>query len=422
MRKISVNWRGLIVAVSAVACLGIAARGEETKKLVTRSWNLCDYKADLDGQWEGSIVASDGYCYFASSTHSGRTGGMFFKFDPGTGKITVLTDDITKVCGEDPTRDAPQGKIHSDVDEMDGWLYFGTHESYRTPTRPYKGAHLVGWEMKTSRFKDFGVLEPNYTNYAGLAADPKNKCVYVYLIYPGQRNDKPSFIYRVDVKTGQKRKIYEFPGMLGDMKAGGYDAAVYYMYCDPSGILWLPTWKGLLAKYDPAKDKVELIDGVLPFKAEMPQQNWKWIQPIPGQAKAAVTCGDGLYIFDPSGEKPSFKLVAKTGKTGLETAIAGSIVYYIQDLHLKAMDLGKENPLVTDYGLVTDQDGRRPQRLPALAAGTDGGIYITGDWFTQGSDTPTTRLSRDKKTGEETYPAQKRCERFSYVKVTPPGK
>ena len=121
-------------------------------------------------------------------------------------------------------------------------------------------------------------------------------------------------------------------------------------------------------------------------------------------------------------EKPSFKLVARIGKTGLETAIAGSIVYYIQDLHLKAVDLGKENPLVTDYGLVTDQDGRRPQRLPALAAGTDGGIYITGDWFTQGSDTPTTRLSRDKKTGEETYPAQKRCERFAYVKVTPPGK
>ena len=198
MRKILVNWRGLIVAVSAVACLGIAARGEESKKLVTRSWNLCDDKADLDGQWEGSIVASDGYCYFASSTHSGRTGGMFFKFDPGTGKITVLTDDITKVCGEDPTRDAPQGKIHSDVYEMDGWLYFGTHESYRTPTRLYKGAHLVGWEMKTGRFKDFGVLEPNYPNYAGLAADPKNKCIHVYLIYPGQRNDKPSFMYRVD--------------------------------------------------------------------------------------------------------------------------------------------------------------------------------------------------------------------------------
>ena len=47
---------------------------------------------------------------------------------------------------------------------------------------------------------------------------------------------------------------------------------------------------------------------------------------------------------------------------------------------------------------------------------------ITGDWFTQGNDTATTRLNRDRKTGEETYPAQKRCERFAYVKVTPPAR
>jgi hypothetical protein len=68
-----------------------------------------------------------------------------------------------------------------------------------------------------------------------------------------------------------------------------------------------------------------------------------------------VTCGDGLYIFDPSGKKPTFKLAAKIGKTRLEAAtIAGSIVYYIQDLHLKAVDVSKENPPVTDYGLVTD--------------------------------------------------------------------
>ncbi len=422
MKYGSLRSGGLVIAAFAVVGLAMLAQSEEVRKLVTRSWDLCDYKTDLDGQWEGSIVASDGNCYFASSTHSGRTGAMFFKFDPRTEKIGVLTGDITKVCGDDPTRDAPQGKVHSTVDEMDGWLYFGTHESYSTPARPYRGAHLIGYEMKTGRLRDFGVLEPRYTNYAGLAADPKSKCVYVYLIYPGQRNNRPSFIYRVDVRTGQKRKVHEFPGMLGSMQAGGYDAAVYYMYCDPSGVLWLPTWKGRLARYDPAKDVVDLIDGVLPVKAEMPYQNWMWIRPISGQGRAAVTCGDGLYVFNPSGGKPSFKFVARIGKTDLGTAIAGSVVYYIQDLHLKAVNIGKENPDVTDYGLVTDQDGRRPWRLPSLAADTQGGIYITGDWFTQGNDTATTRLTRDNKTGEETYPAQNRCERFAYVKVTPPGK
>ena len=65
--------------------------------------DLCDYKTDLDGQWEGSIFASDGYCYFASSTHSGRTGGMFFRFDPKTEKITVLVPGRTN-RGQEPNQ------------------------------------------------------------------------------------------------------------------------------------------------------------------------------------------------------------------------------------------------------------------------------------------------------------------------------
>jgi hypothetical protein len=51
-----------------------------------------------------------------------------------------------------------------------------------------------------------------------------------------------------------------------------------------------------------------VLDGVLPLKAEMPHQNWTWIQPIPGQSKAAVTCGDGLS-YSTRQAKPSFKLV-----------------------------------------------------------------------------------------------------------------
>ena len=188
---------GMIGLIVFWASLSLAAL---TNELVVHSWNLCDYETDLDGQWQGITIASDGNCYFASSTHSGRTGAMFFKFDTKAMSITPLSGDITRICGEDPSKTAPQGKIHSDVVEINGWLYFGTHGSYYR--RVYTGAHLIGYEIKTGKFRDFGVIHKGYTNYAGVAADQKNNYVYMYLVYPGQRNGKPCLLYRIDLLTG----------------------------------------------------------------------------------------------------------------------------------------------------------------------------------------------------------------------------
>src|ERR1043166_4175823 len=62
--------------------------------LVVRSYPLNSYCRDLDGQWEGIRLASDGNCYFASSTHSARHGADFFEYNPGTKKLTLLCNDI----------------------------------------------------------------------------------------------------------------------------------------------------------------------------------------------------------------------------------------------------------------------------------------------------------------------------------------
>ena len=83
----------------------------------------------FDGQWQGIIAASDGASYFGASTHSPQHGSSFFKFEPGSEKLTVLAEDMTRVCSEDIARTPPQGKIHSPIVELDGWLYFTTHLS-----------------------------------------------------------------------------------------------------------------------------------------------------------------------------------------------------------------------------------------------------------------------------------------------------
>ena len=101
----------------------------------------------FDGQWQGMIAASDGACYFGASTHSPQHGSSFFKFEPGSRKLTVLAEDMTRVCAEDPTKTPPQGKIHSPIVEFDGWLYFTTHLSnyWDAAMDKYTGAHVIGY-------------------------------------------------------------------------------------------------------------------------------------------------------------------------------------------------------------------------------------------------------------------------------------
>jgi hypothetical protein len=81
----------------------------------------------LDGQWLGCKAASDGNCYFGSSTHDNKHGAAFFRYNPASNTLTMLTNDLTLVCGENPTVTPPQGKLHSDIVEANGWLYFSMH-------------------------------------------------------------------------------------------------------------------------------------------------------------------------------------------------------------------------------------------------------------------------------------------------------
>jgi len=110
---------------------------------------------EWDGQWQGMSVASDGNCYFSSSTHSASHGAGFHKYDPKAKKHTLLAEDMTIICGEENTQ-TQQGKIHSPIVECDGWLYFSTHLSnyWKEGIERYTGAHVVGYEMATGKFRN----------------------------------------------------------------------------------------------------------------------------------------------------------------------------------------------------------------------------------------------------------------------------
>ena len=74
--------------------------------------------------------------------------------------------------------------------EHEGWLYLGTHLANYTEAgrRAYTGAHLLGYCLATGKFRDFGVMYPNYTNYSSLGLDAPRGRLYFYVtpFYEGE--------------------------------------------------------------------------------------------------------------------------------------------------------------------------------------------------------------------------------------------
>ena len=186
-----------------------------------QSFALNKYKRELDGQWQGIRLASDGNVYFASSSHSAHHGASFFKYDTTTGQVTELVHEITDICGED-VQTNPQGKIHSDIVEANGWLYMATHFAAEKPGayETWTGAHALGYELATGKWRDYGVILPGYTSYSAIGVDPARHYLYVFLT--GQTAGQAAYMYRINTVTGDKTNL----GQVSAPSDGGYDYLV----------------------------------------------------------------------------------------------------------------------------------------------------------------------------------------------------
>ncbi|HUI06163.1 MAG TPA: LamG-like jellyroll fold domain-containing protein [Verrucomicrobiae bacterium] len=399
---------------------------------MAQSFPLNPYVQVLDGQWQGTRVASDGNCYFASSTHDNMHGAAFFRYQPAIGVLTLLTNDITRVCGEDPTVTPPQGKIHSDILEHDGWLYFATHLGNYWPEAEaaYTGAHVVGYELSTGHFRDFGVIRSNYTIYAGIGLDPvRNKLI----VYTTQDWLPPptSYVYRIDIATGTKELLGAVPGI-----------AAFWFFVDNRGDCWISPQgdNGSLLRVNSATGFIDRWPNVLPSNDVSGDRFWAWAEPLPDGDRCVFRLQEGndLYIFDANAfeDDPSngFSIVQNIGPYGLGMALGQDRVFYVQrdnrqegqqgyqDFHLLSVSLETNGtPAIADHGLITDQSGRLAWRIAGMAADSSNRVYMVGDWWLlpgeQGSPTGTLRHVDGPGTN---YTAEVRGEFFAVAALSIP--
>jgi hypothetical protein len=411
-----------------------------------KTFALNHYLEYLDGQWEGIRYASDGNVYFGSSTHSAHHGAAFFQYSPATGKLRMLADDLTKVCGEDPSVN-PQGKLHSDIVEANGWLYMSTHFSSELPGAydHWSGSHLIGYQLSTGKFRDFGVVHPNYDNYSAIGVDPKRN--YAYLVVTGLKKPAVAYLYRINVVTGEKKN-------LG--KVGAHFATGFYMFVDRRGDVWFSMLAqngelrhvhgdtGVMDVYENAlpplvrwdKDEVD------PDPKHQRERGIMWIQPLDGD-RAVFTVGhDGgvIYIFDstqPIGSGREFRRIRHIGFSDLGLAVgAGRVFYYqranrgygeqadltpdgIRDFHLLSVSLDPaDGYAITDHGLLRDRNGRLLWRAPGMATDGRNRVFMIGDWWTIPGDAGSRRYHFEN--GRESYVKLDRGEFFAVTSIEPP--
>ena len=408
---------------------------------------LNEIKSDYDGQWQGITIASDGNCYFGSSTHSYKHGAGFFRFEPRTRKFTILADDITTICGEDLTRTPSQGKIHSPIVEYDGWLYFTTHLSnyWKEAIDRYTGAHVLGYELATGHFRDFGIVRPRFSIYSFINVDPVRQALYVFSV-PFADDDKEkegSRVYRIDIPTGQMQVVGE--------PAGKGRNASFWSYVDLDGNCWFSMWGaggrlpaggcGNLYRMVATSGQIECMNDVLPEARLWPDgkrrsensqadRSWTWAQQLPTRESCLFAMGmwggddERLWVFDPSkniATGAAFQPVGFVGPVFLALALGRDRVFYIQrgdlvshrdysgeekreedpdivgkneDYHLKSISIAAENyGQVTDHGAIVDQMGRAPRMVNSLAADQEGRVYMVGSWHVLPGDQPTLQIN-----------------------------
>ncbi|WP_442510845.1 Ig-like domain-containing protein [Novipirellula sp. SH528] len=446
--------------------------------LVADLYPLNPYQAKLDGQWQGSMVASDGNVYFGSSTHAHDTAGMFFQLDTATSVVRQIGENISEIVGEDPQSQVPQGKLHSPIVESNGWLYWATHlgNYWSQAVDSYTGSHLVGYQLGSLEagdpvFRDFGIPRARFTTYSAVGVDPAGEYLWS-VATPWAAADRTStgtHLYRTHIESGAMQDF----GSIDPSENGG--KAIFTMHVDSRGDAWV-TMEGGQDKLFVARAATGTIDTFESALPTMTQHDnpgqpsvyqdatwWRYGQSIDDErfiftmgdsnAPLAESSGGSLWEFDASktldGDlSDAFREIAWIGSSYLGGMdYSDGYVYFVRRsdgssaekidalpdsgeywdasadtgvrLHLYGIDVNDPSGGVVDWGMITDSDGRVPWRLESVVADqSTHHVYMVGDWVMQETDPIEWRTLRHDGGTSTTYTRYIRGQAMSVVSTS----
>jgi hypothetical protein len=139
--------------------------------------------------YNGMGTGSDGRIYYVLCSELPDVAARMYVYDPATQKVELL-GDLSEAAGEKGMNAIAQGKSHVRFVEAAGKLWFATHLGYYSiiddiekpgippaGMKPYRGGHLLSWDMTTRKFEDHG-LAPGGEGIITMNMDTKRMRVY----------------------------------------------------------------------------------------------------------------------------------------------------------------------------------------------------------------------------------------------------
>ncbi|GIU74417.1 MAG: hypothetical protein KatS3mg004_1504 [Bryobacteraceae bacterium] len=216
--------------------------------------------------YNGMGVASDGRVYYVLSSERPDVAGQMYFYDPYTDR-TVHVGDLTEACGEKGMNAVAQGKSHVNFVEAEGRLWFATHIGYYSiiddmekpgvpppGMKPYRGGHVLAYDLKTRRFEDHGIA-PRGEGVLAMNMDPQRMRVYG-LTWP------TGVFFRYDVRRREWKEIGAFFEEGENGRGPTYRTICRALAVDPrDGSVYFTTGDGVIHRYRYDTEQVEPVRG-----------------------------------------------------------------------------------------------------------------------------------------------------------------
>lgn len=340
--------------------------------------------------------ASDNNLYFGISSHLPDTHCRFYKYNPESELVSEIAD-IGEVVGEDASVAIPQGKIHSDIYESDGALFFSTHAAYYVrggteSQNAYPGGHFISYDLSTGAFTDYGIGAAD-EGLITMTMDKKSGMLYA-LTWPS------GLFISCDTESGRIQSFGH--AVKGHSYKDDIETGIVprYIGLDPrDGSAYWWNMDEIAVRHKKGADTFESLDDhsfslpIMKAHREDGPDNPQW-RAIRWSERDNLFYGvsyysEYLFSYDPkTGDIEIIDRIAaapnrKSGQLGGHATLAfdlsedGRYIYYAPvsgGVRIVSYDLLLRR--YTDHGALRMGDGRIPSDNDGLEIGRDGNIYL----------------------------------------------
>lgn len=156
---------------------------DQNKQILSLKSVTCKYYPFTGGNfelsnWSALIQASNGKIYVGVSTHGDAA--YVYEFEPNTEQMRLLAD-ITRLAGERGKGIWTTGKIHVQMQELDGYIYFGALCEDNGPpaidASSYQGPHWYRINISNGKVEQLCLIN-SFWGLTGQAMDKKRRHIF----------------------------------------------------------------------------------------------------------------------------------------------------------------------------------------------------------------------------------------------------